>query len=99
MSGDAREYRMSLSRPIEAHGETVEELVLKDPNSAALDGIEIVIGPKGLRLDMGAMPGLIAAMAGIPPSAARKIAMRDTLSHMMGILGFLGIDTQATGSS
>ena len=95
----SEEYRMALSRPIEAHGEQVDELVLKDPESGALAGIEITIGPNGMRIDLGAMPKVIASMAGIPPSAAKTIAMRDTLKNTMGILNFLGVDTRPTGGS
>ena len=100
MSEEARNtYAMDLSRPITAGDEEKSELTLRDPESGALEGIEITLGPNGLRIDMGAMPKLISAMAGIPPSSARKIAMRDTLRHMMGIMSFLGIDTRQTGGS
>ena len=92
-------YKMDLSRPIEAHGETTSELTLRDPESDALDGIDISIGPKGLTFDLGAMPRIVAAAAGIPPSSARKIPLRDMLRHTVPIISFFGLDIQATGGT
>jgi len=90
-------YTMDLTRPIEAHGEEVHRLTLRDPDSGALDGVFVTFGPGGMKIDVGAMVKLVAAAADIPPSSARKIPMRDLFTHFVGLLGFFGIDIQATG--
>ena len=97
MTGDT--YEMKLSKPIEAHGEQVSTLTLRDPESGMLDGVEITIGPHGLRLDLGAVVKVIGAAADIPTSASRKIPMRDIFSNLEGILSFLELDIRTTGQS
>ena len=92
-------YTMELSRPIQAHGEELSTLTLRDPDSGALDGVFVTLGPGGMKIDVGAMVKLVAAAADIPPSSARKIPMRDLFAHFMGLLGFFGIDIQATGET
>ena len=69
---------LPLSRPIEAHGETLESLTLAEPTLGNLDGIEIAVSDRyGVRLDLGALHLLVGRCAGIPPRAARKIALTD----------------------
>ena len=92
-------YTMELSRPIEAHGEEVRTLILRDPDSGALDGVEVTLGPGGLKLDLGALVKVIGVAASIPPSSARKIPMRDLFAHFAGIMDFFGVDTRGTGES
>ena len=92
-------YTMELSRPIDAHGERVQTLTLRDPVSGALDGVEITLGAGGVKIDMGALVRVIAAAADIPPSSAKQIPMRDLFSHFGGVLAFFGLDTQETGAS
>lgn len=97
MSDDV--YRMDLTRPVEAHGETHSDLELRDPDSGALDGVKFTYGPDGLTINMGDMPRLISAAAGIPLSSARTIRMGDIIRHAAPILSFFGTDTPTTGGS
>lgn len=97
MSSNA--YTMELSRPIQVDGEDVSVLTLGDPVSGALGGLDLTLGPKGLTFNVGQLIDVIAAAANIPPSSAKKIPMRDLLSHMTSILGFFGIDIPKTGGS
>ena len=95
----ANVYTMELSRPIPAHGEEVSELTLRDPVSGALEGVELTLGPGGLKIDLGAMLKIVASAADIPLSSARKIPMRDLLANFTGILDFFGVDIRTTGES
>lgn len=86
-------YTMKLTRPIEAHGEELTELQIRDPDAAALKGVMAAIGPDGLKFDVGDVLKIIAAGAGIPPSSAEKMSMKDVLTNTKGILGFFGAST------
>ena len=82
---------VTLSRPIEAHGEKVSELTFTEPDLGALDGVNISIAAGAVKFNMGEMRHIIAAMAGIPPSAAKTIALGDVGEMIEVVLDFLGI--------
>lgn len=78
-----------LKSPIEAHGETIKELQLDEPDLGALDGVEIVVkGDGSVRINLGDLPKLVANMAGIPPSAAKKIKFGDVGAVGQAVMGF-----------
>ena len=80
-----------LRTPIEAHGETLSELVLSEPTLGVLDGVHIEIGASGgVRLDLGDLHRVVAGMAGIPPSSARHIRMADMAPLARAVMDFLG---------
>jgi len=82
---------IELSRPIEAHGETIRTLALSEPNLGVLNGIHVCIGDDGaVRLNLGDLQKLVAGMAGIPPSAARKISLADAPKLMAAVRDFFG---------
>ncbi len=90
-------YVMDLSRPIEALGEKLTEVTLKDPGIGGLKGIEAAFGPKGMTIDLGSMPKLISEAGNIPLSSANTISLRDLGRHLLPIMGFFGADTPPTG--
>ena len=92
-------YTMELSRPIEAHGEQVSELTLRDPDSGALFQLDVTLGSGGLTINLGSISKVIASAAGIPPSSAKQILMRDVFANLQGIMDFFGVDTRVTGES
>lgn len=78
-----------LKHPIQAHGETVDTLTLKEPTLGALDDVEIAVGGDGqVRLNLGDLHKLIASMADIPPSAAKKIHLSDLAAIGPAVMGF-----------
>lgn len=84
------ETRITLKHPIEAHGEKVTELTLKEPTLGVLDDIEVVVnGSGGARLNLGDLHKLVAGMAGIPPSAAKQIRVSDLGPIGAAVMDFL----------
>lgn len=78
MSASIWPIEIALSKPLEAHGETLETLTLKEPVLGNLDGVEIAVSEKhGVRINLGDLHLLVGRLAGIPPRVARKIALTD----------------------
>ena len=72
---------VSLKHPIEAHGQTHDTLRLREPTLGALEDIGITVrGDGAVRLNLGDLHRLAADMAGIPPSAAKKIHLSDAVA-------------------
>jgi len=81
-----------LSTPLDAHGETVTEITLSEIELGDLDGINIVIDDAGaLRINLGDLHRLVAAMARIPTSSAARLRLRDALAAKEKIADFFGI--------
>ena len=93
---------VTLTRPIEAHGETVDTLELREPTIGMLKGVRVEMvsdeetGAQSTRMDLGDMPRLISRAAGIPLSSAQRIALPD-LSRVMDALGFSSPATPGDG--
>lgn len=82
---------IELSRPIEAHGETVSVLKLSDPDLGALEDIRISVNGEGaVQLDLGDVQKLVANMADIPRSAAKSISLRDAPKLLAAVKDFFG---------
>ena len=78
MSQSVWPMSIPLSHPIEAHGETLRTLTLREPTLGILDDVEITIPEKGgVRLNLGDIHRVVAGMAGIPPGVARTIRLAD----------------------
>jgi len=78
-----------LKSPIEAHGKTLSELELDEPDLGALEGIEITVkGDESVRLNLGDLHKLVSNMAGIPTSSAKKIKIGDLPAVGQAVLGF-----------
>ena len=82
---------VTLSRPIEAHGETLRELRLEDVGIGALDDVRIKMGDYGIDIHLGDVHKVVAAMAGIPRSSARRIPIKDIKVLLPEVLDFLDI--------
>lgn len=86
--------KVPLSRPIQAHGATVTELTLKEPTLGVLEDIEIAIGSGAsgqgeVKLRLGAIITLVAALAEIPPSSAKQISASDLPALGKAVMGFM----------
>lgn len=67
---------VKLSKPIQAHGEELTEITLKEPTIGTLQGIRTG-GPEGF--DLGQLTTIVSKLGGIPTSAAAKIPLRDLM--------------------
>ncbi len=88
-----------LSRPIQAHGEEVTELTLREPTIGDLDGVQVTVSGDGCTVDLGAVARIAAGMAGVPPSAARTISIRDLPALTGPVFDFLGASLPISTSS
>jgi hypothetical protein len=80
-----------LKTPIEAHGEKVSELTLNEPDLGGLDGVDLTVSMEGtIKINLGDLHKIIASMAGIPPSAAKKIKISDLKNIAPAVMDFLG---------
>jgi hypothetical protein len=68
---------VALTVPIEAHGETLNALTFNEPTLAVLEDLELEIRDGGAKLKGEMITKAIAALAGIPPTSARQIALAD----------------------
>lgn len=85
---------LKLAKPIEAHGETVVELVLAEPCAKHMRDLPLSGTPSiGLLLDMA------AAVSGLPPSAIDQLGAADTMKVVEVLSGFLGGGTGEMPSS
>lgn len=85
---------IKLTRPIEAHGETVAELVLAEPCARHLRDLPLSGTPSiGLLLDMA------AAVSGLPPSAIDQLSAADAMKVVEVMGSFLGGGTGEMPSS
>ena len=97
-ASSATSITVPLTVPIQVHGEEVSSLTLNDPDLGALEGVHVDLGQQGARLYLGQLPAIIAAMANIPPSSAKKIKMRDLVAIGPEVMDFLGL-SQVIGES
>jgi len=82
--------KVTLKHPIEAHGKMISELELGEPDLGCLDDVEIAVNGSGqVKLNLGDIHKIVASMADIPPSSAKKIKLSDCLAMVGEIQGFL----------
>jgi hypothetical protein len=90
---------VKLKHPIQANGETLSKLDLKSPDLGALDSINIEFDTAGkIKINLGDLVPLVANMAGIPPSSAKKIKLVDLVEIGKAVKGFFE-DFLPTGGS
>lgn len=81
---------VKLKNPVEAHGETLTELTFDEPDLGVLDDIHIEVSGEGkMRLNLGDLHKLVANMANIPPTSAKKIKASDWPGITQQAMGFL----------
>ncbi len=87
-------YTLDLSKPIEAHGETISRLVLREPTARDLLNIgnpvifDPLSEPPKLVHDERRMNQMLSALAGLPPSSIAMMAPRDWITAAWGISPF-----------
>ncbi len=87
---DQGHVTITLKHPIEAHGDTLTTLSLSEPTLGVLDDVEISVrGDGSVQFNLGDLHKLVANMASIPPSAAKKIRVSDMAEIGKAVMGFL----------
>jgi len=86
--------KVPLTKPIQAHGETLKELTLNEPTLEVLEDVEIAIGGGAdgrgeVKLKLGTITKVVAGMAGIPPSSAKQISAADLPALGKAVMGFM----------
>ena len=80
---------ITLSKPIQAHGEEVTELELGDLTLGQLKGIDLVkIG------DPAILIRIVAKWAGIPPSSVEAISAKDFKPLVEAVSDFLDVSPE-----
>ena len=86
---------VTLSKPIEAHGETLAELTLREPSGKDIRtfGMPYRIGAEdgSVIIDAAAMHRYIAGLAAVPPSTVDKMPPADWSAAMAAVMGFFGV--------
>lgn len=84
-----------LSKPIEAHGESMTELTLREPGGKDIRtfGVPYRIGAEdgSVIIDAASVHRYIAGLAGLPPSAVDTMVPADWTAAMAAVLGFFGV--------
>ncbi len=85
---------ITLSTPIEAHGETISTITLRRPK-----GRELKDMPIKQNMVMGDLFGVAAACADLPVSSLDHLDAADLINIMGVVGGFLGVGSGGTPSS
>lgn len=84
--------KLKLSTPINAHGETVTELELRDPTARDLRELPF----SGLKT-FGDMYPIISSVAGVPPSSVDQLSAADIVEAINFIAPFFDRSATSTG--
>ncbi|MCZ0823713.1 phage tail assembly protein [Dickeya solani] len=82
---------LKLSKPIMAHGERLHVLELREPTYDEVQkfGLPFSYGSDGsVKIDTGPALNYIPALASIPPSSAKQLALNDITTISLTIVGF-----------
>lgn len=71
--------KVMLSKPIEAHGEQINELTFRAPRAGDLRGLQLSLSGSGLTFDTGVILDLAAKLAGVPPSTLDVLPLTDAI--------------------
>lgn len=84
------EVTVPLSRPIQAHGEELMALTLREPTGKDLrTGMPYRILADGeMVIDAGVVATLISSLCGIPPSSVDQLSALDFQEATAAVLGF-----------
>lgn len=80
-----------LSKPVQAHGQDVSALTLREPTGKDLRtaGLPYKLGADGsIAIDAANMAKMIAQLAAVPPSTVDALAAPDWNAVAMVVLGF-----------
>ncbi len=83
---------ITLSRPLEAHGETISRLSLREPNGGDIKvcGYPLQIADGAAVPLAGAICKYIARLGNIPPSTVDKLTPADFNACLAAIVDFFG---------
>ncbi len=85
---------VKLAVPIEAHGETLSELTMREPvgKDIRINGMPFRFHAEdgSIITDAAAVHRYIAALAAVPPSTVDRLAPSDWSAAMAAVLGFFG---------
>lgn len=93
---------MKLSKPITAHGETIEEITLKRPTVAQarkIGELPYRITEGGLTTALETACRYVAACADIPPSSVDQLELNDLNALVLEVVGFFVSGSSATSSN
>lgn len=82
---------VTLTKPIEAHGETLTELVLREPTVPDMRRVGLPFrmgGDTAIIMDAARTCDYISLLAGIPPSAVDRMAPADILTAFTVLIPF-----------
>lgn len=86
-----------LTKPIQAHGETISVLELREPTGKDVRELGfpyVTTGDAGVRLDAGVVAKYIARLGNIPPSSVDTMSPADLNAISWEVAGFfLGTST------
>ncbi|MEJ8324389.1 MULTISPECIES: phage tail assembly protein [Kosakonia] len=86
-----------LTKPIQAHGETISVLELREPTGKDVRELGfpyVTTGDAGVRLDAGVVAKYIARLGNIPPSSVDTMSPADLNTISWEVAGFfLGTST------
>jgi hypothetical protein len=87
---------MKLTKPIQAHGQELESLTLREPTTEdAIDlGLPMLMVPTaegtGIEIRNKVVAAYIQRLGGIPPSSVRQLAMADFSILTNQVMSFFG---------
>lgn len=94
---------VTLSRPIQAHGEERKEIELREPNGGdiAACGFPFTFSADGAQqtVNAAAIGALISRLGNIPPSSVNSLSFTDWAECMGAIFNFFGQSAQQAASS
>jgi hypothetical protein len=86
----SKSITITLREPIQAHGETLTQLVLEAPRAKHLRHM-----PVKSVMEMGDILDLAGTCLGLPPSSMDQLCAADAMKLVEAIGGFLGSDIGA----
>lgn len=87
------EVRVPLRRAIQAHGEEVRELVLREPTGKDLRTMGLPFGFSAsgeVQIDAAATHRAIVVLAGVPSSSVDQLSAGDFMAAVGALMGFFG---------
>ena len=96
---------VALSRPINAHGEEISEITLRDPTveDTMQIGQPFLImvddGETGIRIQNKTIAAYIVRLAGIPMSSVKAMSLGDFGAAQAAVMGFFGQGSDGQPSS
>lgn len=95
-----------LSKPIQAHGEELHELVLREPTAEDVmeEGYPYIVVPaqgggQGIQLQPAVVGRYAMRLAKIPMSSVKKLGVDDIQRLQVAIMGFFGMAAQEADES